>query len=244
MNELQGTTDVKQSDNGSQQIREDDPKKVPSIRLDPQEVLNHVKLNQATFTAAKVNCVRNPKQTQMDFSRDSLKRIEKQLKRAFIEFYYKLRLLKNYSFLNVLAFSKILKKYDKMTSRKASKYYTRTVDDSYLGSSDEVTKLMERVEATFIKHFSNSNRSKGMNKLRPKSKKERHRTSFGTGFFVGCIAALILAVVLIIHARDILDKEGRAQYMESMFPLYSLFGFMVLHMLMHAGNITRFELKN
>ncbi|GMJ11643.1 PHO1 homolog 3 [Hibiscus trionum] len=237
MNELQGTTDVKQSDNGSQQIREDDPEKVPSIRLAPQEVLNHVKLNQATFTAAKVNCVSKPKQTQMDFSRDNLKRIEKQLKRAFIEFYYKLRLLKNYSFLNVLAFSKILKKYDKMTSRRASKYYTRTVDDSYLGSSDEVTKLMERVEATFIKHFSNSNRSKGMNKLRPKSKKERHRTSFGTGFFAGCAAALILALVLIIHARDILDKEGRAQYMESMFPLYSLFGFMVLHMLMHAGNI-------
>ncbi|KDO83006.1 hypothetical protein CISIN_1g0467681mg, partial [Citrus sinensis] len=37
----------------------------------------------------------------------------------------------------MLAFSKIMKKYD------------------------EVSKLMERVETTFIKHFSNSNRSKG-----------------------------------------------------------------------------------
>ncbi|KAK8591741.1 hypothetical protein V6N13_031773 [Hibiscus sabdariffa] len=237
MNELQGTTDVKQSNNGCQEIQEDDPNKVPSIRLAPQEVLNHVKLNQATFTAAKVNCVSNTKQTQMNFSRDNLKKIENQLKRAFVEFYYKLRLLKNYSFLNVVAFSKILKKYDKMTSRRASKYYMRTVDDSYLGNSDEVTKLMERVEATFVKHFSNSNRTRGMNKLRPKTKKERHRISFGTGFFAGCTAALILALVVIIHARDIFEKEGRAQYMESMFPLYSLFGFMVLHMLMHAGNI-------
>jgi hypothetical protein len=40
---------------------------------------------------------------------------------------------------------------------------------------------MERVEATFIKHFSNSNRSKGMRVLRPKAKKERHRTTFYMG---------------------------------------------------------------
>ncbi|KAE8733482.1 Phosphate transporter PHO1-like protein 3 [Hibiscus syriacus] len=224
MNQLQGTTDVKQSNNGCQEIQEDEPNKVPSIRLASQEVLNHVKLNQATSTAAKMN-----------FSRENLKKIENQLKRAFIEFYYRLRRLKNYSFLNVLAFSKILKKYDKMTSRRASKYYMWTVDDSYIGNSDEVTKLMERVEATFIKHFSNSNRSNCMNKLRPKKKKERHRISFSTGFFAGCTVALVLALVLIIHARNILDKEGRTQYMESMFPL--LFGFMVLHMFMHAGNI-------
>ncbi|OMP14077.1 hypothetical protein COLO4_00332 [Corchorus olitorius] len=125
----------------------------------------------------------------MNFTRENLKKIQNQLKKAFIEFYYKLRLLKNYSFLNVLAFSKIMKKYDK------------------------VTKLMERVEATFIKYFSNSNRSKGMNKLRPRTKKERHRISFST-------VALTLALILLIRARDILSKAGRVQYMESMFPLY------------------------
>ncbi|XWS10668.1 hypothetical protein CRYUN_Cryun38cG0017000 [Craigia yunnanensis] len=248
MNALQGectgTTeldnDIKQSNYICQGILEENPKNVASIRLASQGVLNHVKLNQviqAPFPAAKVNCVSINNHTQMNFTRDNLKKIQEQLKKAFIEFYYKLRFLKNYSFLNVLAFSKIMKKYDKITSRRASKHYMRTVDDSYLGSSDEVIKLMERVEATFIKHFSNSNRSKGMNKLRPKSKKERHRISFSTGFLVGCTAALTLALILIIHARDILDKEGRDQYMESMFPLYSLFGFIVLHMLMYAGNI-------
>jgi hypothetical protein len=40
---------------------------------------------------------------------------------------------------------------------------------------------MERVEATFIKHFLNSNRSKGMSVLRPKAKKERHRITFYMG---------------------------------------------------------------
>ncbi|XVF77860.1 hypothetical protein PTKIN_Ptkin14bG0081200 [Pterospermum kingtungense] len=220
--------------------QEENPKTVPSNSLASEEVLDQVKLSkdiQVHFPAAKVNCVSINKHTQMEFTKDNLKKIQKRLKHAFIEFYYKLRLLKNYSFLNVLAFSKILKKYDKITSRRASKQYMRTVDDSYLGSSDKVIKLMERVEATFIKHFSNSNRSKGMNKLRPKSKKERHRISFSTGFFVGCTAALVLALVLIIHARDILNKEGRVQYMDSMLPLYSLFGFILLHMLMYAGNI-------
>ncbi|KAL7260655.1 hypothetical protein ACSBR1_006342 [Camellia fascicularis] len=61
------------------------------------------------------------------------------------------------SLLNMLAFSKIMKKYDKTTSRNASKAYLKMVDNSYLGSFDEVNKLMDMVEATFIKHFLNSN---------------------------------------------------------------------------------------
>ncbi|XP_042511702.1 uncharacterized protein LOC122086815 [Macadamia integrifolia] len=71
-----------------------------------------------------------------------------------------------------------MKKYDKITSRRAARAYLNMVDNSYLGSSDEVTKLMERVEATFIKHFSNSNRQKGINILRPQAKRERHRITF------------------------------------------------------------------
>ncbi|KAF5181790.1 Phosphate transporter pho1-like protein, partial [Thalictrum thalictroides] len=111
---------------------------------------------------------------------------EEQLKRAFIEFYQKLRLLKNYSFLNLLALFKIMKKYDKVSSRNALKPYLDMVDCSYIGNSDEVTRLVERVETTFIKHFSNSNRSKGMGILRPKARKEKHTTTFSLGLLTGC----------------------------------------------------------
>jgi hypothetical protein len=45
----------------------------------------------------------------------------------------------------------------------------------------QVSKLMERVEATFIKHFCNSNRNKAMNILRPKAKRDKHRITFSTG---------------------------------------------------------------
>lgn len=45
----------------------------------------------------------------------------------------------------------------------------------------QVVKVMDRVEATFIKHFSNSNRKKGLSILRPKARRERHRVTFSLG---------------------------------------------------------------
>ncbi|XVE91535.1 hypothetical protein REPUB_Repub01dG0018100 [Reevesia pubescens] len=213
--------------------------KVKGIRPASLEVLDRVKMNNTLETPrSTIKGVLNvPNHTQLSFNRENLRKVEELLKRAFVEFYQKLRLLKSYSFLNMLAFSKIMKKYDKITSRSASKSYMRMVDNSYLGSSDEVTKLMERVEITFIKHFSNANRAKGMNILRPKAKRERHRITFSTGFFAGCLSSLFLALILIIRARNIMDHRGRTIYMETMFPLYSLFGFIVLHMVMYAINI-------
>ena len=84
----------------------------------------------------------------------------------------------------------------------------------------QVNKLMERVEATFIKHFTNGNRTKGMNILRPKTKRERHRVTFSTGFMAGCVFSLIVALFAIIRTRNVLQKEGQNQYMNTMFPLY------------------------
>ncbi|KAL7240570.1 hypothetical protein ACSBR2_006265 [Camellia fascicularis] len=94
-----------------------------------------------------------------------------------------------------------------------------------------------RVEATFIKHFSNSNRSKRMNNLRPKVKRERHRITLSLGFLFGCSIALLIACILVIRTRNIISQKGNDQYMDTLFPLYSLFGFITLHMLMYARNI-------
>ncbi|KAG6703226.1 hypothetical protein I3842_07G073800 [Carya illinoinensis] len=223
----------------NQKVQEQRPNNIRASRPAPLEVLDRVKINNTLETPRSTikGFLHYPMQTELKFSRENLRKVEEQLKRAIIEFYQKLRLLKSFSFLNTLAFSKIMKKYDKITSRDASKSYMKMVDNSFLGSSDEVTKLMERTEAAFIKHFSNSNRTKGMNILRPKAKRERHRTTFSMGFFAGCTAALILALILIIRARNIMNKDGATDYMENMFPLYSLFGFIVLHMLMYAANI-------
>lgn len=207
----------------------------------PLDILNRVTISKPNETPRSTikGFLNVPVQTELQFNKENLDKIEEQLKRAFIEFYNKLRLLKSYSFLNLMAFSKILKKYDKITSRNASRSYLKMIDNSYLGSSDEVNKVMERVEATFIKHFSNSSRKEGLNMLRPIVKRQRHRVTAFVGFFAGCTVSLIVALILIIRARDLLEKkeEGREKYMVTMFPLYSLFAFIVLHMLMYAGNI-------
>ncbi|XP_065860488.1 phosphate transporter PHO1 homolog 3-like [Euphorbia lathyris] len=244
---LHEQTDESVHDNGREEEEEEDEKveevqkqtKLMRKRPAPLEVLNRVKINNTLETPRSTikGFLRVNPENELKFTRDNLRKVEEQLKRAFVEFHHKLRLLKSFSFLNTLAFSKIMKKYDKITSRDASKAYMKSVDNSYLGSSDEVNKLMERVEVTFIKHFANSNRSKGMNVLRPKAKRERHRTTFSMGFLSGCCAALLIAFILIFRARKIMDKPGRQVYMTTMFPLYSLFGFIVLHLIMFAINI-------
>ncbi|XP_021617551.1 phosphate transporter PHO1 homolog 9 isoform X2 [Manihot esculenta] len=202
------------------------------------EVLDRVKINIEPETpVSTMKNITASSKSDLSYSKEELRKAEGLMARAFIVFYQKLRLLKSYCFLNQLAFSKIMKKYDKITSRNASKAYLNMVDASYLGSSEEVTKLMERVEATFIKHFANGNHRKGMNTLRPKAKREKHRTTFSLGFFSGCSFALVVAVIVLIHARDVLNSPGGPKYMENIFPLYSFFGFIVLHMLLYAANI-------
>ncbi|XP_042488553.1 phosphate transporter PHO1 homolog 3-like isoform X2 [Macadamia integrifolia] len=229
-------------DKGSNEAKSSNQKnaggKRNSRRPTPLQVLEHFKINVTDETPWSIlKSVLVGSDHELTFSREELRKIEEQLERAFIEFHQKLRSIKSYCFMNILAFSKIMKKYDKVTSRSASKSYLKMMDNSYLGSSDEVSRLMERVEAAFIKHFSNGNRRKGMNTLRPKAIKGKHRVSFFWGFLSGCTIALIAAIVVLIHIRDILNSEGRFQYMENIFPLYSLFGFIVLHLLMYGANI-------
>nr|XP_016504664.1 PREDICTED: phosphate transporter PHO1 homolog 9-like [Nicotiana tabacum] len=215
-----------------------DTAKMNEFRPAPLEILDHVRINVEPETPiSTLRKVIRSSNSNLSFSREELRKAEEQIRKAFVEFYQKLRLLKSYCFLNMLAFSKIMKKYDKVTSRKASKSYLEMVDKSYLGRSDEVSKLIERVEATFIKHFVNGNRRKGMKTLRPQAKRETHRVTFFMGLFSGCSIALVAAIVVSIRAGNLLQHKGRGQYMDNIFPLYSLFGFIVLHMLMYAGNI-------
>ncbi|XP_023638574.1 phosphate transporter PHO1 homolog 2 isoform X1 [Capsella rubella] len=231
--------DDEDEDHGSADVKTSSLNQMRGARPAPIEVLDHIKINntKATPRSTIKGVLNSSSQNEIKFNRHNLNEVEEKLKFAFVEFYQKLRLLKSYSFLNVLAFSKILKKYDKITSRHASKSYMNMVDNSYLGSSDELVKLIHRVEATFIKHFANGNRRKGMNILRPQMKRERHRVTFSTGFTAGCVFSLIVALVTIIRTRKTSSNESYEDYMNTLFPLYSLFGFIVLHITMYAIDI-------
>ncbi|KAG7985339.1 hypothetical protein I3843_03G020700 [Carya illinoinensis] len=185
------------------------------------EVLDHVKLNITPETP--VSTLKNilNSNVALSFTKKELRKVEERMIKAFTEFYRKLQLLKRYCFVNLMAFSKIMKKYDKIASRKASKTYMEMVENSYLGSSDEVSKLMERVEVNFTERFANGNHRKGLRILRPKTKREKHRITFSAGFFSGCSLALVATIVVLVRARDILRSPGRGRYMENIFPLYT-----------------------
>ncbi|CAL9240016.1 unnamed protein product [Arabidopsis halleri] len=205
-------------------------------KQDLREILERVKMNDVL--ESPISTLKGVfGDSNEPISKKGLKKAEEQLRLVFSEFYQKLRRLKEYSFMNLLAFSKIMKKYEKIASRNASRNYMKIVDNSLIGSSDEVNRLLERVEVTFVKHFSSGNRREGMKCLRPKVKRERHRVTFFSGFFSGCSIALVIAVVFKIESRKIMEKNYGIEYMANIIPLYSLFGFIILHMLMYSANI-------
>ncbi|KAM2130488.1 hypothetical protein ACFX1Q_012125 [Malus domestica] len=147
---------------------------------DPMEVLEHVRITNTLESPISTikGVFKDSREEELSFDKEELKRVEERLRAAFIQFYHQLQLLKHYSFMNLSAFSKIMKKYAKIASRIAARSYMLIVDNSNVGSSDEVTNLLERVETTFIQKFSNSNRREGMKSLRPKAKRERHSVTF------------------------------------------------------------------
>ncbi|CAI9275886.1 unnamed protein product [Lactuca saligna] len=209
------------------------------VSLGPLDVLDRVKINNTLESPMSTirSVLNDSKDKDLRFKKEELKEAESRMKVVFIEFYRKLHLLKHYSYVNILAFSKIMKKYEKIALRRAAMSYMKIVDDSYIGSCDEVTLLLDRVEGSFIKYFANSNRREGMKLLRPKRKKEKHRVTFFSGFFSGCSIALLIAAILLIQTRKVMSKQEHTMYMENVFPLYSLYAYIILHMLLYAGNI-------
>ncbi|KAI8031815.1 hypothetical protein LOK49_LG01G03739 [Camellia lanceoleosa] len=88
---------------------------IAGFRPTSLEVLNRVKINIAPETPVSTlkNIIMSSK-SDFSFSKQELGKVEEKMRQAFIEFHQKLRLLKSYCFLNQLAFSKIMKKYDKL----------------------------------------------------------------------------------------------------------------------------------
>ncbi|GMN29546.1 hypothetical protein TIFTF001_047949 [Ficus carica] len=239
--EMSGEGEVEEERRGKEAIesrQRNDNKGIDGSRPASLDILDHVKINiNPESPISTLRSILMSSTADLSFSKEELRKSQELMTQAFVEFYRKLGLLKSYCFMNQLAFSKIMKKYDKITLRNASKAYLEMVDKSYLGSCDEVTRLMERVEAAFTKHFVNGNRRKGMDTLRPKTRRERHRITFFLGFLSGCSLALVVTILVLVQTRKIIKSESRHRYMENIFPLYSLFGFIVLHMLMFSGNI-------
>ncbi|KAJ1659647.1 Signal transduction protein, partial [Coemansia sp. RSA 25] len=89
------------------------------------------------------------------------------IKRAMLEVYRGMDMLKNYRILCYTAFIKALKKYQK-TARwcDGTDYFLNRVDSCYMATSDLLNGLSAQVETMYVNRYAGGSRSKGMSKLR------------------------------------------------------------------------------
>lgn len=174
---------------------------------------------------------------KLHINRRKLHHAEKMIRGAFIELYKGLGYLKTYRNLNMLAFVKILKKFDKVTNKEVLPVYLRVVESSYFNSSDKVLKLSDEVEEMFVKHFAEDDRRKAMKYLNPTQRKESHTLTFFVGLFTGCFLALLVGYVIMAHITGMYRPKSNGIYMETVYPVLSMFSLLFLHFFLYGCNI-------
>ncbi|GMN53371.1 hypothetical protein TIFTF001_022510 [Ficus carica] len=96
---------------------------------------------------------------------------------------------------------------------------------------------MDEVESIFIKHFANNDRKKAMKFLRPQQNKDSHMITFFVGFFTGCFASLFCVYAILAHLSGIFSHGQQTAYMETVYPVFSVFALLSLHLFMHGCNL-------
>ncbi|KAF8250599.1 SPX-domain-containing protein [Wilcoxina mikolae CBS 423.85] len=119
---------------------------------------------------------------------------KRRLKRAYIEYYHGLEMLKSYVTVNRECFRKITKKFDKASGLRTShRFMTGYVDKSRFGGTDnELDALLNDTEALFARFFERGNRKEASARLRSKESKALYYGSvsrswfyIGTAFVIG-----------------------------------------------------------
>lgn len=118
---------------------------------------------------------------------------KKRIKKALLEYYRSLELLRNFMTLNVLGCSKILKKFDKNAGRCLEAKYFATVRERAFYKSATIDGLMTDVENIYRWVFTDGDRSKALRKLRVKNLKIKtyHREALWSGLSLGICLAII-----------------------------------------------------
>ncbi|KAJ6429688.1 hypothetical protein OIU84_021148 [Salix udensis] len=181
------------------------------------------------------NC--NPEGSKLRVNKTKLHHAEKMIKGAFIELYKGLRYLETYRNLNMLAFIKILKKFDKVTEKQVLPIYLKVVESSYFNSSDKVMNLADEVEDLFIKHFVGEDRRKARKYLKPHQHKESHSVTFFIGLFTGSFIALLVGYLIMARITGMYRRHPDTAYMETAYPVLSMFSLMFLHFFLYGCNI-------
>ncbi|PSR84911.1 Phosphate transporter like [Actinidia chinensis var. chinensis] len=178
-----------------------------------------------------------PEGSKIHINKTKLHHAEKMIRGAFIELYKGLGYLKTYRNLNMLAFVKILKKFDKVTNKQVLPIYLRVVEGSYFDSSDKAMKLADEVEEIFIKNFAEDDKRKAMKYLKPTQQEESHGVTFFIGLFTGCLIALFAGYVIMAHSVGMYRPQSDTVYMETVYPVLSMFILLFLHFFLYGCNV-------
>ena len=170
--------------------------------------------------------------------RKKVQHAEKNIRDAFMALYRGLELLKKFSSLNVKAFTKILKKFVKVSEQqRATDLFSQKVKRSSFSTSDKVLQLSDEVEALFLKHFAGNDRMVAMKYLNPQQPKNTHMITFLVGLFTGTFVSLFIIYAILAHVSGIFASTGNTAYMEVVYHVFSMFALISLHCFLYGCNL-------
>ncbi|XBH81316.1 hypothetical protein VPH35_106902 [Triticum aestivum] len=170
--------------------------------------------------------------------RKKVQHAEKNIRDAFMALYRGLELLKKFSSLNVKAFTKILKKFVKVSEQqRATDLFSQKVKISSFSTSDKVLQLSDEVESLFLNHFAGNDRMVAMKYLNPQQPKNTHMITFLVGLFTGTFVSLFIIYAILAHVSGIFASAGNTAYMEVVYHVFSMFALISLHCFLHGCNL-------
>ncbi|KAK6161271.1 hypothetical protein DH2020_004652 [Rehmannia glutinosa] len=124
-----------------------------------------------------------------------------------------------------------------VSNQQASASYLKVVKRSHFISSDKVVRLMDEVESLFTQHFANNDRKKAMKFLRPQQHKDSHMVTFFVGLFTGSFVTLFSVYAILAHLSGMFSPRAESAYMETVYPVFSMFALLSLHLFMYGCNL-------
>eukprot|EP01040_Poterioochromonas_malhamensis_P010320 gene10320-11225_t len=160
---------------------------------------------------------------------------KRNIRKALIELYRSLELLKEYRDLNILAYIKIVKKFEKNTARGLKESLLNEFMLTPFYRSTELPSLFEQVEDLYQRHYTNDNRHLAMKALRTlgfesiQAKENAHDNLF-VGLFTGINIMFLVTIYkfALNHSSHPDEYKGLSDEVNGLLLMYFGFGFPLL----------------
>ncbi|KAK5993600.1 Protein SYG1-like protein [Cladobotryum mycophilum] len=175
----------------------------------------------------RMDYVRRPEHHQIPY-----RTAKRKLKRAVLEFYRSLELLKSYALLNRTAFRKLNKKFDKAVRSPEPLSFVKTkVDNSWFVNSDVLEGHIKTVEDLYSRYFERGNQKLAAGKLRRLTKKPKDEsgTAFLNGFLIGTGA--VFTIQGLIYGIELLYDENPTIRLDTGYLLQIYGGYFLMLLL-------------